>query len=713
MRDSYTAKEIASALEVDVTTVRRRALGEGWETVGPRQGLGGVKPFDASSLPTDVRLALQKRESRAVAKNTVVPASPAARRRHLAEVSEKKRSIACAKCDVVQLYTDAVAQAPWGQKDVAREQFMAAYHYRAWPELYATLGEISSWKTLEKWKKRMEREGGTRALIDHRGFVQRERTLLTPEHQDILVQQALHPNRPSIASIIRFARKVFAAKGMNETPSDRTMRRYLESWSSLNFGTWIFMREGEKSWKDKATFFIERDYDKLEVGQIAVADGHKLNFEIIDHETGRPSRMEMVLWYDMKSNYPLGWEIMPSENRFCIASAFRRACIRLGRYPDIAYLDNGKAFKSKYFTDIDMRQTGLGGLFAELGVQTVFAWPYNAQAKTVERFFQAFAELERFVPSYTGTSIGTKPPRLHRNEVLHKRLYDAAGGRPLTIEEAHVAIAWWFDEYVQRPQQDGHLKGQRPQDVFEAGRGPGVDVEKLDHLMLATERRTIGRNGVRFLNENYYAPELYSRRHPVVIRYDLQDLEKVRVYKDDGEFICEAHKVGKVHPAAHILGDDADKARLEAAIQHKRQQRKDATRSAREFLESVVLPETQERMARMEVKRNEELQASEPLPELPEQTEERVAEIQQEFLRRQAQRPAYMPPEKNREIRTSLDKYDYLFRLRERDQIVLREQDQTWMERYEQTDEFRMAVGERYVKLTALWEMQRKQAASG
>jgi len=69
--------------------------------------------------------------------------------------------------------------------------------------------------------------------------------------------------------------------------------------------------------------------------------------------------MMLVLFFDMKSSMPCGWEIMPTENTASISAALRRSIIRLGMVPKIVYLDNGRAFKGAYFTGTDFEQTEL------------------------------------------------------------------------------------------------------------------------------------------------------------------------------------------------------------------------------------------------------------------------------------------------------------------------------------------------------------------
>ena len=84
---------------------------------------------------------------------------------------------------------------------------------------------------------------------------------------------------------------------------------------------------------------------------------------------------------------------MLEENTQCIASALRNAIINLDMIPTIVYQDNGKAFKAKYFQQTnDFSEEGFTGIYQKLGIKSVFARPYNARAKVIERFFREFQE---------------------------------------------------------------------------------------------------------------------------------------------------------------------------------------------------------------------------------------------------------------------------------------------------------------------------------
>lgn len=600
-----TIADMAGALGVSRQAAAKRAKAQGWQPTGDRvKGGGNVYELDSLPLSKVERRKLQYHmENAGLAEiNTMLPATstgslPVAAPSQPAMLPEAMQAKAMAKADLLRLYLNALATAQWGRQVQARDEFMAAYNSGIpWPTLYSLLGRLS-WKTIEGWKRQVKQAAGdTFTLADHRGLHRRGTCSLTPEQTDILLRCALHPNRPRISEAIRMAHSVMRAKGISNGHSDATYRRWLASWVERNHHIWVFSREGAKAWNDQCAVYIERDYSLINVGDIIVADGHTLNFEVLNPWTGKAKRMALIVWLDMKSAAPLGWEIMPTEDTAAISSALRRAILALGKIPQVAYLDNGRAFRSRFFKGADFDEMAFAGLYERLGMKVIHAWPYHGQSKTVERFFQVFAELERWCPSYTGTSIEHKPPRLNRGERLHRRLHEKiTGNQPITLEQAHRAIAAWFDAYMQRPQR-GHLDGATPAELLEAGRGPGIDKAELIYLMMSYTVKTIHRNGISFQGRNYYHPALNGRRHQVTVRYDLQDTSAVYVFDQAGEFICEATPVQQVHPAAAQLGTDADRQRLVEHIELKKTQEKEAALVARQALESEVLPDLRRRM---------------------------------------------------------------------------------------------------------------------
>ena len=93
--------------------------------------------------------------------------------------------------------------------------------------------------------------------------------------------------------------------------------------------------------------------------------------------------------------------------------------------------------------------------------------------------------------------------------------------------------------------------------------------------MLATEVKTIQRNGIRFLNCDYFDERLYGFKSKVLIKYNLFDLTHIKVYTLKGEFLCTAERVTETHPMAKILGTVEDMEDFKQKIQkQKRLKRK-------------------------------------------------------------------------------------------------------------------------------------------
>jgi len=698
---AITAQDLAAAIGISRRAVRKRAEKENWSC---KPGKNNAKLFMVSCLPEDIKLAItayrQKQQSLVPISHPSpnTPALPDPGSRSLP--SGKRLDKGMAKADLLRLYTQYISKSQHGGKVRARKGFMRAYNTGlAYPALFRLLGKVS-WKTIEGWKRAIKKTNETFGLCDRRGFCKRGQSIITDNEKDTLLACALHPNRLLITEVIKSARDIMDVRDIPNFLSDATYTRYLKRWKSRYYHIWTFRREGKKAWNDKCCIDIERNPDSISVGDVLVADGHTLNFEILNPWTGKPKRMTLILWYDMRSNFPLGWEIMPTENTASISSALRRAILRLGKVPKVAYLDNGKAFRGKYFTKTnDFTDTGLVGLYERLGIQPVFAWAYHGQSKTIERFFGTMSEMERRTITYTGTSIEKKPPRMNRGEYQHRKEYDEiTRGGCITLEQAHISVATWFDKYINRKQKGKWLKNKTPLDLFLPGKGPGVDRNALRHLMMSVIIKRINKNGIALHGQNYYSPELYGRNHQAIIRYDLQDKSAVDVSNENDEFICIAPSKKQAH-AMVCLGTEEDKNELATQIKYKRHQEKMASVSTREFLEDVILPEHKIQIAnivpagRVEDK-TRRIEAS---VELTEQDEKKIlAEVKRAEVVDEAPEIIILPEvvSEAEEIfgglsrLSEMDKYEKLIEL-EISGILIPKQYQAFMSYFEMTDDYK------------------------
>lgn len=460
--------------------------------------------------------------------------------------------------------------------------------------LFEILGKISR-GSLHRWYAMLDgTEDYTKLLPQYKySKVDEYRTVLTDEEIKIFMSLLLHPNRISIGKATALTKYKLKEQGQSFIPADITFRRYAKWFKDNNYDKWILARDGEKALSDKVEPYIKRDALLLEVGDILVADGHKLAFQVVNPFTGKPCRATLVGFLDWKSTALVGYEIMLEENTQCIASALRNAILNLDMIPKVVYQDNGRAFRAKYFND-DKGFTELGfqGLYSKLGIETVFARPYNAKAKVIERFFKEFQEgFEKLLPSYIGSSIANKPAYMMRNEKFHKNLHNEFIP---TIEETIKMIDMWLNFKNSQPCPNAPDKSIT--EVLEERKRQNINTDTLDDLMLATEVKTIQRNGIRFLNSDYFDERLYGFKSKVLIKYNLFDLTHIKVFTTKGEYLCTAERVTETHPMAKILGDVKDFEDYKQKIIKQRQLRKKTINSVKQYLSNEEVRFIEQRM---------------------------------------------------------------------------------------------------------------------
>ena len=458
-------------------------------------------------------------------------------------------------------------------KKQADSDFLDLYNSGLYlPKAYKFIGSISL-GTLHRWLRKYEKHESAECLQPNYKYSKQGEynSILNDEMKQILLTLLLHPSRYNYGKAIKLTKEILKKRGYEQLPCDLSFKRYAENFRKNNYAEWVLRREGMKAYHDKVEPYIERDISKIEVGDVIVADGHVLNFQVINPFTGRPTRATLVGFLDWKSTALVGYEIMMTESTQCIASALRNAIINLGLIPKVVYQDNGKAFKSRFFQNVDFEEDLFNGVYANLNIHSVFAKPYNARAKVIERFFREFQEeLEKGMPSYIGTSIEDKPAWLKRGEKLHAEWHKKLTDNHIpTVSEASKYINSWIEFHNNQPCPNDRTKTIK--ECLNSVQKQNIDVQILDDLMMKTEGRTINKHGITFLNMHYRSEAILGIRDKVNIRYSLFDLSKVNVYSKKGEFLCVAHRVQKVHPMARVLGTVKDME--EYKYQYEKQQK--------------------------------------------------------------------------------------------------------------------------------------------
>lgn len=492
---------------------------------------------------------------------------------------EKCKEIALARLDIVHKWLE--------YRHTQKNKLKADYdfvklHNTGNSHLFEILGKISR-GSLHRWHSMLNGTEDYTLLLPQYKYssVNDYRTVLNEHEIKIFMSLLLHPNRINIGKAISLTKYKLKEEGQTFIPADITFRRYAKWYKDNNYDKWILARDGEKALSDKVEHYIKRDASLLEVGDVLVADGHKLAFQVINPFTGKQTRATLVGFLDWKSTALVGYEIMMEENTQCIASALRNSIINLDMIPKVVYQDNGRAFRAKYFCDDKgFSELGFNGLYSKLGIETVFARPYNARAKVIERFWKEFQEgFEKLLPSYIGSSVATKPAYIMRNEKFHEALHN---NYIPTIQETIKMIDMWLN--FKNSQPCPNAPDKTVVQVLESRKQQNIDINLLDNLMLKTEVKTIQRNGIRFLNCDYYDERLYGFKSKVLIKYNLFDLTSIKVYTLKGEYLCTAERVTESHPMAKILGTVQDLEDYKQKIEKQKKLRRKTINSVKQIL---------------------------------------------------------------------------------------------------------------------------------
>ncbi len=423
------------------------------------------------------------------------------------------------------------------------------------PELYQIRGERKE-RALRVWIDQYAKSDRDMFALLHKNKNLTHSRRVSETETKVLLSILLHPNQITIGSAINML-KTQARLGYFESPTSKpTLRRWCTEWMQDNLATWELTRKGSKYVAEHIVKTIHRDNRLLHVGQVWVADGHTLAFDILNPQTGKAQRMTMIMVFDWASRYPVGATLAFSEDSHHIQVAFCNGFLNWGALPEAVYLDNGKAFRSKLFHeqwDGHDLEVELGGIFPKLGIEAHFAESYNAKAKVIERFFRTFQEqFERFISSFRGSNIANKPSTLMRNEKWAKALFKS---QPPTIDEAIQMIGFYI-RHVYGENVHSSLNGQTPWQVFSSAPLPQdrlVQPDRLNFMMLATERKAIRSEGIVFNKLLYWHEALIDNiGKPAIIRYDFADARWILVYDTKDNYICQAELRRSQHPFIHI-----------------------------------------------------------------------------------------------------------------------------------------------------------------
>jgi transposase InsO family protein len=380
-----------------------------------------------------------------------------------------------------------------------------------------------------------------------------------PDAWETLKSDYLRPEKPKFSRCYRRVCDAAKVYGWAPIPSERTLRRKLDL--EVTKAAQLVAREGIDAAK---TLFPaqKRSRAHFHAMQAVNMDGHKIDLLCSVPWSKKPVRMLLIGIQDLYSNKIVGWRLSEAETWEAVRLVIGDMVEAHG-IPEVIYLDNGRAFASKWISGADVKRFRFKvkaedprGLLATLGIEQHFTLPYSGQSKPIERAWGDLAEEIAKHPSMAGAYTGNNPTNKPANY----------GSRTVTLEELRAHVACCIAEYNGRPGRETETAAGRSFDeTFEASMAdPGTIVRRPTAAqrslwLLASEAITTrGNSGeIHFQGNRYWTPALTRvAGQKVIIRFDPDHLSRpVKVYDLKNRLLCEA-------PCIEAVGfDDMDAAR--------------------------------------------------------------------------------------------------------------------------------------------------------
>lgn len=387
----------------------------------------------------------------------------------------------------------------------------------------------------------------------------RKRSACDPDAYAVIKSDFLRPEEPTFTACYRRLEKLAKASGW-VLPEAAALRRHLDK--DVPRAVQVMLRQGRDAAR---TLYPAQTRTRAHFRAMAGVnmDGHKFDV-FVKTADGRVIRPMLVGIQDLYSGKILAWRLAESENKDMVRLVIGDMVERHG-IPDAIWLDNGRAFASKWITGgvanrfrFKVKDEDPQGLLTALGVKVHWTTPYSGQSKPIERAWGELAQITRH-PFCAGAHTGNAPDAKPENY----------GSRAVDFTAFKAFVDQEVLEHNARPGRDTETANGRSFDeTFAASIADPATIvawptsaQKALWLMAAERIRTSKANGeIAFMGNRYWDSKLTGHAGQyVTVRFDPDRLmEPLRVYDGQGKFLCAAAAI------ARTGFDDVDAARSHA-----------------------------------------------------------------------------------------------------------------------------------------------------
>lgn len=400
----------------------------------------------------------------------------------------------------------------------------------------------------------------------------------SPEAWDYFKADFLRLEKPAATACYDRLMRAAAAQGWM-VPSLATLERRIQR--EVSRAARLLARNGNEALA-RSFPAQERDRSVFHALEAVNADGHKFDV-FVRWPDGLVERPVMVAWQDIYSGKLLARRVDHTENTDAVRLSFGDLVEQYG-IPSHSYLDNGRAFASKWMTGgvpnryrFKVKEEEPAGILTLLGIEVHWATPYHGQAKPIERAFRDLCEYVARHPAFAGAYTGNNPNAKPENY----------GSTAIPLADFLAVLDTEIAAHNAREGRRGSTcDGRSFDEVFaesyECSPIRKATAEQRRLWMLAAESIKVRRDGSITLaaerDNRYFAPALHELAgHSIVVRFDPQSLhDLVHCYTMDGRYIGEAQcieakgfndtQAGREHARARNQFKRAAREQLKAEV---------------------------------------------------------------------------------------------------------------------------------------------------
>ena len=371
------------------------------------------------------------------------------------------------------------------------------------------------------------------------------------------IKQATHDiymklHGPSVRET--YERICVAFKDKGPLPTYRTLAAHIKK--TYPEGIQLLIRDPE-AYNRKYSAHVPRSRPE-KVNDLCYSDHKQL--DIVIRHRGKAVRPWITIFLDAHSGKIVGSAVTITPDADAIAQAFVRA-VRGHGLPKAIYIDRGKSYKSFKITGQkikvetihppeDSKIERIAGLFGEMGVEVIWAAPYNAKEKgAIEATGNYFTSRMRGWLGFCGHNTKTRPKNL---EALIK------SGKLLTLKELSAKIDELIHDRNARPHS---TTGKIPNDCYKGFTPPIPTEDVLAFLLMDVHQCKVRSSAVKIRETMYRHEDLWQLNGVTAeVRRDPQDLRRAAIIYN-GEVFCIAPEIQVGDYASPLTKENVKMAR--------------------------------------------------------------------------------------------------------------------------------------------------------